>query len=229
MSDGPTFGRREDDVILAGEYVLGLLSDLEREAFEKRIARDPLVREIVAGWAEDMTPLTEGPEIKPPRRVQSRIQKELFAENTSASGLVARIFKWGLGGLAGATAAALIVLGTMTILEPAPPSLVAEISGEQGLGLQAVVREDRLTVARLGPPPAEGRSYELWLIVGEAAPVSLGLLDGDRERLVRLDDFDVATLDGALLALSDEPFGGSPTGAPTGSVLAAGPLVDAQT
>ncbi|MGR3468973.1 MAG: hypothetical protein ACU0CI_13960, partial [Shimia sp.] len=105
MTGAPTFGGREDDVILAGEYVLGLLSDLEREAFEKRIARDPLVREIVAGWAEDLAPLTEGPEVAPPRRVHARLQKELFAEDTSAPGLLSKVLKWGLGGLAGATAA----------------------------------------------------------------------------------------------------------------------------
>jgi len=59
---------------------------------------------------------------------------------------------------------------------------------------------------------------------GDAAPVSLGLLDEGNSTLIDLPQDLVALLAGALLAISDEPPGGSPTGAPTGAVRAAGSL-----
>jgi anti-sigma-K factor RskA len=66
---------------------------------------------------------------------------------------------------------------------------------------------------------------ELWLIEGDAAPVSLGVLPEAPQARVPLDRALAARIAaGALLAISDEPEGGSPTGAPTGAVLAAGPV-----
>jgi anti-sigma-K factor RskA len=57
-----------------------------------------------------------------------------------------------------------------------------------------------------------------------AQPVSLGLVPGDGGRLV-LDPGLVSKIsDGALLAVSVEPLGGSPTGEATGPVVLSGPL-----
>ena len=80
----------------------------------------------------------------------------------------------------------------------------------------------RLAVLREAGAVAEGRAQELWLIAGEAAPVSLGLLSDDAEtELVVPEDLRPLFAD-AVLAVSDEPPTGSPTGAPTGDVLAFG-------
>jgi anti-sigma-K factor RskA len=72
------------------------------------------------------------------------------------------------------------------------------------------------------------RSYELWLIPsGETRPRSLGLVQPGQP--IRLDI--PAGLAGritqdATLAVSLEPPGGSPTGQPTGPVIAAGKLTN---
>ena len=53
-----------------------------------------------------------------------------------------------------------------------------------------------------------------------AAPVSLGLMPASGEVRLALNDRQRAALAAAAnVAVSDEPAGGSPTGAPTGAVL----------
>lgn len=66
---------------------------------------------------------------------------------------------------------------------------------------------------------------ELWIIVGDKAPRSLGVIDPANPRAYAMPE-DVRTdlAAGATLAVSIEPTGGSPTGAPTGAVVASGKL-----
>ena len=79
-----------------------------------------------------------------------------------------------------------------------------------------------------GPMPVPaGRSAQLWAIVGTGAPQPLGLfaVAGDR---VEADARRPAPISaGTTLAISFEPVGGSPTGLPTGPVVASATLVRA--
>ena len=69
------------------------------------------------------------------------------------------------------------------------------------------------------------RATELWVIPAGQAPISLGLIRTDTvERKVIPAELALRLVTGATMAVSDEPVGGSPTGQPTGDVLAAGPL-----
>ena len=87
---------------------------------------------------------------------------------------------------------------------------------------KAIKNGAQLIVARVaGPAAPQGQVQELWIIAPDAAPVSLGLL-GDAPLTVDYPD----TPTGWTLAVSLEPAGGSPTGAPTGPVLAAGTITD---
>jgi anti-sigma-K factor RskA len=95
-----------------------------------------------------------------------------------------------------------------------------EILGDnQELNLQVHVVHDL--------PP--GKSHELWALPeGGGAPVSLGLMPrtGDGHRV--LDASQRAALAvSKQIAVSLEPEGGSPTGAPTGPVLLVAPLAPA--
>ncbi|MEO5867724.1 MAG: anti-sigma factor [Sphingomonas sp.] len=74
-------------------------------------------------------------------------------------------------------------------------------------------------------PLADGRhSAELWVIAGDGVPHSLGLMhDGGTAMAVGRDN-RARLAAGALLAVSLEPIGGSPTGKPTGPVVAKGAL-----
>jgi anti-sigma-K factor RskA len=95
--------------------------------------------------------------------------------------------------------------------------------------LLAVDIESRsLTVRRVAATPEPGRSYELWLVSDRfPQPRSLGLV-GEEEYTVRptLASYDPDTISRATYAVSLEPQGGSPTGAPTGPVLFAGELIE---
>jgi anti-sigma-K factor RskA len=72
---------------------------------------------------------------------------------------------------------------------------------------------------------AQGRDFELWMIVGENAPVSMGVIpDGATAHIEIGPDAMAMLASGAVLAVSLEPAGGSPTGQPTGPVVAAGDL-----
>lgn len=81
-----------------------------------------------------------------------------------------------------------------------------------------------LTARLLSPDPAPGRARELWLIAGETAPISLGVLPPGGVVSLALPVALHDRLDGAVLAISDEPSGGSPSGQPSGAVLASGAL-----
>jgi anti-sigma-K factor RskA len=57
------------------------------------------------------------------------------------------------------------------------------------------------------------------------APVSLGVLPADAVARIALTEQLKAALQNGTLAVSDEPIGGSTTGAPTGDVLAVGKVI----
>ncbi|TNE40885.1 MAG: anti-sigma factor, partial [Alphaproteobacteria bacterium] len=77
---------------------------------------------------------------------------------------------------------------------------------------------------RVKGAPARGRSFELWLIEGGNAPVSLGLVPDKARGNVKVPAALQHKFANAVLAISDEPEGGSPTGKATGPVLALGQL-----
>jgi len=85
-----------------------------------------------------------------------------------------------------------------------------------------------VVVRRVSAAQENGRSYELWLIAGRATPPkSLGVVGSDEftERPLPVN-VDVDALRSFTFAVSLEPAGGSPTGAPTGPVLFTGKAVD---
>uniref|UniRef100_A0AAN0NK60 Uncharacterized protein n=1 Tax=Yoonia rhodophyticola TaxID=3137370 RepID=A0AAN0NK60_9RHOB len=53
------------------------------------------------------------------------------------------------------------------------------------------------------------------------------MIPADRESLFEITPEIAVLMDGGTLAVSDEPEGGSPTGAPTGAILATDEFFDA--
>ena len=93
-----------------------------------------------------------------------------------------------------------------------PGTFIASISGDG----RAVVTRPLVNVALQAD-----RVLELWALPGSGAPRSLGLISANASTAVkRGQDLKDAT----ALAVSLEPPGGSPTGAPTGPVLYVGKL-----
>ena len=85
-----------------------------------------------------------------------------------------------------------------------------------------------MTVRRLTASAGSGRSYELWLIAGKnSRPQSLGLVGASEFTTRPLPaGFDAGQMQTASYAVSLEPAGGSPSGAPTGPVLFTGNMVE---
>ncbi len=224
----------ERDDALAAEYVLGVLPGPEREQVAARIARDDQFARLVATWEATLAPLAADVEPeRPPEHVWTGVETVLFEKpdtQAPAAGLWSSLALW--RGLA--FGAVLLAVGALVY------PLIADKGAGVGLRLTATLQSDEtadkfvagydrgsneLVLTALSQVPQAGRDYELWLIEGDEAPVSLGIVPGGRSARVAVPQALRAKLvAGNLLAVSLEPQGGSTTGAPTGPVVAAGKI-----
>lgn len=223
---------------LAADYVAGTLRGPARRRLEALLPAHPTLRAAVHAWQDRLAPLTATIEpITPPAAVWQRIEARTGGAPQSARDTGPRWWQrlalWqGLSGLAlagvlgmavllsqpGPASAPIIVV--LNAASPAagtapgvvPASFVASISGDG----RAVVTRPLSQVALQAD-----RALELWAVPASGAPTSLGLIAADAPTVVRRGQ---AITGAAALAVSLEPPGGSPTGAPTGPVLYVGKL-----
>lgn len=211
---------------LAAEYVLGTLRGGARRRFETLMGAHPMLREAVARWQDRLQPLSEVvPPVAPSERVWRAIEARL---DGTAAAAPARRSPWGAlafwrGWSVLATAAAVVMAVLLVQPTPMPPPVVVVLAAPEGAntfvaslsadGHSLVVRP--LAAVEVGA----GRALELWAVPGQGAPRSLGLIQSDRPTVLRRRLELPAT---AALAVSLEPPGGSPTGAPTGPILYTG-------
>ena len=227
-----TIRDHDEDDLLAAEYVLGTLDHDERNAARARVSADPEFAAAVARWEDRFSVWNDSYAEAPPPDMLPQIEARLFGvPDTPAR---RRRFRWQggwLGGLAGGAVAALVAALVLMIVAPRPdapdlpvPALQADLRAEESdLVIAARWFPDQgiLDLARQsGADAGTGQDYELWLIAPDADPVSMGVFRGTTAALTP----PVTPSGGWLVALSLEPEGGSPTGQPTGPVLAAAPL-----
>jgi len=206
--------------LLAAEFVVGTLAGGARRAFARRRTRDPFVDRRVSAWEDRLAELTlRLRPVTPSTAVWPAIERRIGG---AAGG----------GWRAFAAAAALVAafgIGWFVWQETRPPEATAVLADERGATLwriEVAARGNRLEVATVGTVsmPA-ARARELWALPEGQAPVSLGLMPVSGGTRLALDDRQRAALAAAVnVAVSDEPEGGSPTGAPTGAVLYVAPL-----
>lgn len=232
---------RDEERALTAEHVLGLLTEDETAAYEEVLGVDPDLRAEYAFWADRMVALTDDiAPVTPPPHVLARIKETLFHEPAGA-GAKASARSWLqrmglLPAMAGGLVAALVVLWVFTTVMPpsggdvSTPTYVAQIaSADESIVVQASydAAAGNLTLDRSAGQARDGRALELWLIAGDNPPVSLGVLPQDQVATLPVSAELAMQLAGGTLAISDEPAGGSTTGAPTGDVLAVGQVIDA--
>ncbi|WDD93042.1 anti-sigma factor [Burkholderia sp. FERM BP-3421] len=225
------------------EYALGVLDAGERRALEHALPDDPALQATLAHWNERLAPLAEAvAPIEPPARVWTRIRHDLgFAPapgSAPRSGWLdnLRLWRWLAIG-ASVAALALLAVNLVWLHEAAPPAaggvanryLVATIARQDGIAHWTATvdlqRASLVVVPAVPPRIAAKRVTELWLIPPNAQPIPLGVFAADAPATLALPPAVVARMSArATLAVSLEPPGGSPTGLPTGPVLATGPM-----
>jgi anti-sigma-K factor RskA len=234
----------EDIDLVAAEYVLGTLPADERAAAALRARRERPLAEAIDAWSRRLGPLVEAiPPREAPAHIWPQIEARIDARSHEQSGTEAQIIRierrlgrWRTGAIAASAMAASLMLfvGYRELVQPPQDrTLVAVLQKDaQSPAFLVSVDLDKrlLTIRPVAAEPQRGKSYELWLVNDELkAPRSLGIV-GDKPFTVvhpQLAGYSPKVIEQATLAVSLEPEGGSPTGAPTGPVLWAGKLIQA--
>lgn len=244
MSADEALARLSADEALAMDFALGALDRAERRAADLRLRSDPAFRALVDDWTAQLSPLDEAtPAVAPPPEIWAAISAEITpALRPAAARVAAPVVKpslwqsltlWRGISFAG-VAAALVALAQVN--PPAPPPvpgappqlLVAALAGADGKPLLSAAYDPLRGAVVLTPATQrqdEGKSAELWVIEGKNPPRSLGVIDiKDPNKHVITSAQLKGLKSGATLAISIKPYGGSPTGQPTGPVVATGML-----
>lgn len=225
MLDGP------DPDMTAAELALGLLDGDERAAALRRVLADPAFAREVEDWRHRLAGLFDdyaGAEA--PSSLAERLAKPELPAPRRSSG-------WPIIAVLTAIAAA-FALFFVSRPAPLPTELppvavvphklmlasltLTDKSGSVPALVDMTSGEVKIADAALTP---NGKSAELWMIGDDGVPKSMGLLaDHGTSRVILSSDKRKQLAEGITLAVSVEPVGGSPTGKPTGPVVAAGKL-----
>lgn len=232
--------------LLAAEYALGVLEGADLAEARRLLDRDPAFAASVADWSERLSPLLAGvAPAEPGGHVWPAIASALDSGDREPAGNVVllkhRLRVWrGYSAAVTAIAASLALAVALDVtkdqpivpVQPTEPAgartLVATLSSEDNparlvVSWDPVGRSFLVTPAVLSS--AAGHDHELWLIPPSGTPRSLGIVQTDAsQRIVIPVELLRDLSDDASIALSVEPDGGSPTGLPTGPVIAAGKL-----
>ncbi|MBK8323967.1 MAG: anti-sigma factor [Betaproteobacteria bacterium] len=216
---------------LAASYVLGTLRGPARRRFARAAQADPALARLVTRWEEYLTPLAaDVAPVAPPARLWPSIEARLGPVRAKEpTGLWASVSFWRWLGMGFATAAVALLALTFGPRVPPPadsPALVAVLSTPEQ-SPRMVIEESRgvLKVRVTAPwPPSTTQDHELWVVPKEGAPRSLGVVPLAGEAQLRPAQLDRLLEGGIAFAVSLEPRGGSPTGAPTGAILCSGPI-----
>jgi len=230
MSDDDIIDPRNGGKLIAAEYVLGVLGAEERREVERRLAHDPALAVEVAFWEERLGALADAvAPVAPPQHTWSQIEAAIAPpQPVQPASLWQSLTFWrGFGiasaALAAASIAALVYIG----LVPATRApLMATLAGTSGQpNVVAAVSGNSVLVVPAALLTNDPRAIELWLILPgpNQRPHSLGLIQPNQAmRLTIPPDLAGRITPDAVLAVSLEPPGGSPTGQPTGPVIASG-------
>jgi anti-sigma-K factor RskA len=225
MTDDPDSGPD----MTAAELALGLLDGDERAAALRRMLADPAFAREVEDWRDRLGGLFDDyREVPAPDAVAARL---------ATPGARPRVRNtWPILALATALAA---TVALFFVMRPGPAPLpVPQIAQPHAMMVASLMMTDKsasvpavidMTTGEMRIPHADmapaGKSAQLWMIGNDGVPKPMGLLAShgmSRMTLAANQRGQLAA--GVTLAVSVEPAGGSPTGKPTGPVVASGKI-----
>jgi anti-sigma-K factor RskA len=220
---------------LAADYVSGTLRGAARRRFEALLPAHANLRAATRSWEERLIPLTgsvvpQQPSPQVWQRILERIGGAAPVAQTAPVRWWAQLVFWrGFAALASVAALSLAVL--LASPQPALPPIVVVMNSTATPGsgvvpasfVASISGDGRSVVTRplVNVSLEADRVLQLWAAAGTGAPRSLGLISAAGATVVRQTALPVGT---DHLAVSLEPPGGSPTGAPTGPILYVGKL-----
>ncbi|MBP2233257.1 anti-sigma-K factor RskA [Azospirillum agricola] len=229
---------RKDLPEIADEYVLGLLEPAVQAEVEAAMERDADLRVAVAASRERFLPLDTGLE---PAPVAAELWARIEAALPSAQAVPGAVpptaaplpssndnhpRAWRATALSALVASLLLAVGlTWSLTRTTEPLVIAVLLDGTG-EVQAVVEDfgnDTAKVRLLNAftVPAD-KTIQVWTLPSrEMGPVSLGLVPGSRSAVLDGPSLPKPRRD-QLYELTLEQAGGSPTGRPTGPILAKG-------
>ena len=221
----------EEPEVFAAEYALGVLDGAERVQAERRFTNDPTFAREVEAWQARLAGfLAEIAPEQPSPHVWAGVARRLHASgNVVELRLRRSLTVWrGATAAAGAVAAALaLVVVWPRPAPPAAPMLTARLAATaKGPAVFVAFYDPARKTIVLTPASvtaAPDRSPELWLIPVGGKPIALGVAAFESS-VQLIPAASLARVGSGTLAISVEPRGGSPTGQPTGPVIATGQL-----
>ena len=213
--------------LLAAEYVLGTMPYPARLRFERLLAANASLQLAVSSWQNKLYPMYEQITPRQPSpRVWQAIRSRLKFTEPKPS-LWRRLGFWRNFAVVNLciTLAVSALLLNDTLEAPAYQAILHGRDDQVAMLAQFDRRLDTVYIQVFKPiPMAANQSLQLWLIKGNAQPVSLGLIRSTGSETFHVD---IPLDDSATrphLAVSLEPAGGSPTHLPSGELILDGVL-----
>lgn len=231
-----------DNNLRYAEYALGVLDADARAAVAQEVLVNEQAATAVALWQRQLAPLAEDiGEIAPAAHLWPGIRQALQLDAPTpplqrpSLWENLRLWQWIGAGASLVATACLVLLVVTPLRRPPPPTVVAAglmvstIKQENGIASWTATmdlqRKQIIVVAASPGAIAPDRSTELWLIPHGQKPVAVGVFAPGGVTTLSLSPALLAQLGPtAILAVSVEPLGGSPTGQPTGPVVATGAI-----
>jgi anti-sigma-K factor RskA len=224
---------------LAAGYVSGVLRGPARRRFENLLPAHPALRRGVREWQDRLMPLTASiPPVQPSQAVWNAIQVRIGTsplDRPRATPWWRRLEVWRATSLVTGVAAVALAV-TLASPRPVQPPIVVVLSAPAPIA--ATANGEREAAAFVASISGDGRSMvtkplsrvslqadrslELWALPPQGAPRSLGVISTSQATVVQRGQLLRGT---DAFAVTLEPAGGSPSGAPTGPVLYVGKLV----
>lgn len=228
---------------LAAEFVLGTLTREERQVVADRRVTDKALDLAIEAWErrlapliETISPVTPSPNLYDKLRAQIEPYQHVVSLKAREQLLARRAARW-RNAFVGATAIAASLVGVLgyreTVGRDEARQYVAVLDSGDALPaflLTVDTGTNMCVITAVNPPAQSAKTYQVWMVSDDMPkPKSLGLVNkpGEMQAMPVQSRSEMDLLMNASFAVSVEPMGGSPTGAPSGPVMFTGKLVQA--